>query len=180
MGCYSGVYSVLSAMAALRELPYSWFRMPRYHDLTFEEAMDRTNDPLILHRERRGFPMRDMVTGRVNVSRFYQSSQLEVLINLIQTFMNGRENWTWGKEKYMEMEKNFAMDLFNVLCCVKRNIDWSVGGKPPIDRDAYELLMECYDFEPFQKYWSRRKRMRAIGYKNTIKFYYETKCVIRF
>ena len=59
-------------------------------------------------------------------------------------------------------------------CCVKRNIDWSVGGKPLIDRDVYELLMKCYDFEPFQKHWSRRKKMRAVGYMNTINFYFET------
>ena len=58
-------------MAALRELPHGGrFHMPRYSDLSFEEAMDRTNDPLIKHHERRGFPMRDMVTGRVNIGRF--------------------------------------------------------------------------------------------------------------
>ena len=147
--------------------------MPRYPYLSFEEAMDKTNDPLIQHHERRGFPMRDMLTGRVNVGRFYQSSQLEVLTNVIHTFTSGRENWTRGKERYEEMEKNIAKNLFNVLCCVKRNIDWSVLGKPPIDRDVYELLMKCYEFEPFQKHWSWRK-IRAHGYKNTISFYYQT------
>ena len=74
----------------------------------------------------------------------------------------------------MDSERNFAKTLFTVLCYVKRNIDWSVGGEPPIDRDAYEALMKCYDFESFRKYWSRGKRMRAVGYKNTIKFYYDT------
>ena len=48
------------------------------------------------------------------------------------------------------------------------------GGKPPIDRCAYEALMECYDFEPFHKHWSRRKKLRALGYMNTIKLYYDT------
>ena len=34
--------------------------------------------------------------------------------------------------------------------------------------------MKCYDFEPFRRHWSHRKRMRAVGYRNTIKFYYDT------
>ena len=72
------------------------------------------------------------------------------------------------------MEKNFAKDVFNVLCCVKRNIDWSAGGKPPIDRHSYELLMECYDFEPLQKHWSRRKTITIVGYRSTIDFYFKT------
>ena len=101
---------------------------------------------------------------------FYQSSQLEVLTNVIHTFTFGRKNWTRGKDRSVEMEKNFAKDLFNVLCCVKCNIDWSVGGKPPIDRVVYELLMKCYDFEPFQKHWSRRKTMRAVGCMKTSSF----------
>ena len=101
---------------ALRDLPYGRFRMPRYPDLSFEEAMDRTNDPLVQRHERRGFPMRDMLTGRANVVRFYQSSQLEVPTNVIQTFINRRENWTRGKARYWEMEKNFAKDLFNKIC----------------------------------------------------------------
>ena len=159
---------------AFRDLPYGRFRMPRYPDLSFEEAMDRTNDPLVQRHERRGFPMRDMLTGRANVVRFYQSSEIEVLVNVIQTFINGRVNWKRGKAKYEEMETNFAKNLFNILCCVKMNIDWSVGGEPPIDRQTYQLPMECYDFEPFQKHWSRRKKLRAHGYKNTIDFYFKT------
>ena len=103
--------------------------------------MDRTSDPLVLLHEREGSPIRDIAVGRVYVTQFRQSSQLE---------------------------KNFAKSLFTVLCYVKRNIDWSVGGKPPVDRDAYDALMQCCDFEPFQKYWSRGKKMRAVGYKNTV------------
>ena len=118
--------------------------MPRYPDLSYEEAMDRTKDPLVQYHERHGFPMRDMLTGRVNVGRFYQSSQLEVLTNVIHTFTFGIENWTRGRQQCIEMERNFANNLFNVLYCVKWNIDWRVGGKPPIDRDVYELLMKCY------------------------------------
>ena len=161
-------------MSVFRDIPHGGrFHRPRVVDFTFEEAMERTNDPIVQRHERRGFPIRDMLIGRVNVVRFFQSSQLEVLINVMQTFINGRENWTRGKAKYAEMEKNFAKNLFNILCCVKRNIDWSVGGKPPIDRQTYETLMECYNFKSFQRHWSHRKKIRAFGYRNTIQFYYE-------
>ena len=162
-------------MAALREIPFGGrFHRPRYRDMTLEEAMDATNDPLILEKEREGSPIRDIVIGRVHVVQFRRSSQLDLNINMIRNFIESRENWTREAEDYLDSEKNFAKSLFTVLCYVKRNIDWSVGGKPPIDRDAYEALMECYDFEPFRKYWSRAKKMRAVGYRNTIKFYYDT------
>ena len=110
----------------------------------------------------------------MDVVQFTQSSQLDLNISMIRNFIDSRENWTREAEDYLDSEKNFAKNLFTVLCNVKRNIDWNVGGKPPIDRDAYEALMECCDFEPLQKHWSRRRRMRAVGYKNTIKFYYDT------
>ena len=162
-------------MSVLREIPFGGrFHRPRYPDMSFEEAMDVTNDPVVLVSEREGSPIRDIAIGRVYVTQFYRSSQLDLVIGLIRNFVDGRENWTREPEDYMVSEKNFAKSLFTVLCYVKRNIDWSVGGKPPIDREAYERLMECYDFEIFQKHWSRRKRMRAVGYRNTIKFYYDT------
>ena len=162
-------------MAVLREIPFGGrFHRPRYRDMTFEEAMDATNDPLILENEREGSPIRDIVIGRVHVVQFERSSQLDLNINMIYNFIESRENWTREAEDYLDSEKNFAKSLFTVLCYVKRNIDWSVGGKPPIDRDAYDTLMECYNFEPFRKHWSRGKKRRAIGYRNTIKFYYET------
>ena len=99
---------------------------------------------------------------------------MDLNISMIRNFIDSRENWTKEAEDYVESERNFAKTLFSILCCVKRNIDWSVGGKPPIDRDAYETLMQCYDFERFPRHWSRRKRIRAVGYRNTIKFYYDT------
>ena len=161
-------------MAVLREIPFGGrFHRPRYRDMTFEEAMDVTNDPVVLVSEREGSPIRDIAIGRVYVTQFYRSSQLDLAIGLIRNFVDGRENWTRESEDYMVSEKNFAKSLFTVLCYVKRNIDWSVGGKPPIDRDSYNALMECYDFEPFQKHWSRGKKRRAVGYANTIKFYYD-------
>ena len=162
-------------MSVLREIPNGGrFHRPRYPDMTFEEAMDVTNDPLILMSEREGSPIRDIAIGRVHVVQFNRCSQLDLIISMIGNFIEGRENWTREAEDYMDSEKNFAKSLFTALCYVKRNIDWRVGGRPPIDRDAYDTLMRCYDFEPFQKHWSRGKKRRAFGYRNTIKLYYET------
>ena len=162
-------------MSVLREIPFGGrFHRHRYPDFTFEEAIDRTSDPLILVHERESSPIRDIVIGLVHVVQYSQSSQLDLNISLIKNFIENRENWTREAEDYVESERNFAKNLFTILCYVKRNIDWSVGGKPPIDRDAYETLMQCYEFEPFQKHWSRGKKMRALGYKNTIGFYYDT------
>ena len=162
-------------MAVLREIPFGGrFHRPRYREMSFEEAMDRTNDPLILEFEHGGSPIHDIVIGRVHVVQYSRSSQLDLNISMIRNFIESRENWTREAEDYLDSEKNFAKTLFSILCSVKRNIDWSVGGKPPIDRDAYEALMKCYDFEPFRRHWSHRKRMRAVGYRNTIKFYYDT------
>ena len=161
-------------MSVLREIPFGErFHRPRYREMSFEEAMDRTTDPLILEFERGGSPIRDII-GRVHVVQYSRSSQLDLNISMIRNFIESRESWTKEVEDYLDSEKNFAKTLFSILCCVKRNIDWSVGGKPPIDRDAYDALMQCYDFEPFRKYWSRGKKRRAFGYRNTIKFYYDT------
>ena len=162
-------------MSVLREIPFGGrFHRPRVRDFTFEEAMDRTRDPLILWHEQRGSPIRDIVVGRVHVVQYNQSSQLDLNISMIRNFVDHRENWTREKEDYVESERNFAKSLFTLLCYVKRNIDWREGGKPPIDRCAYEALMECYNFEPFRRHWSRRKKLRAIGYVNTIKLYFDT------
>ena len=140
-------------MSVFREISHGGrFNRPRYHDMTFEEAMDRTRDPLILVSEREGSPIRDIAVGRVHVVQFARSSQLVLIISMIRNFMEGRENWTREVEDYLDSEKNFAKSLFTILCYVKRNIDWSVGGKPPIDRESYEVLMKCYDFEPFQRH----------------------------
>ena len=130
-------------MAALREIPFGGrFHRPRYRDMSFEEAMDRTNDPLILQYEREGSPIRDIVIGRVHVVQFSRSSQLDLNISMIRNFIENRENWTREAEDYLDSEKNVAKNLFTVLCYVKRNIDWSVGGKPPIDRDDVDGVLQ--------------------------------------
>ena len=162
-------------MSVLREIPFGGrFHRPRHPEMSFEEAIDASNDPLILQHERDGSPIRDITIGRVHVVQYTQSSQLDLVVSLIQNFIETRENWTKDKEDYLDSEENFAKSLFTILCYVKRNIDWRVGGKPPIDRDAYAGLLRCYNFEPFRKYWSERKKRRAIGYLNTIVFYYDT------
>ena len=161
-------------MSVLRETPFGGrFHRPRRREMSFEEAMDASNDPLILQTERDGSPIRDITIGRVHVVQYTQSSQLNLAISLIENFVDNRENWTRDKEDYLDSEENFAKSYFTLLCYVKRNIDWNVGGKPPVDRDGYEGLLRCYNFEPFRKHWSENKKRRAIGYLNTIVFYYE-------
>ena len=51
-------------MAVLSEIPHGGrFHRPRYREMSFEEAMDRTNEPLILEFERGGSPTRDIIIG---------------------------------------------------------------------------------------------------------------------
>ena len=120
-------------MSVLREIPFGGrFHRPRLPEMSFEEAMDASDDPLILQHEFDGSPICDITIGRVHVVDYKQSSQLILAVSLIENFIQSRENWTRDKEDYLESEKNFAKDLFTVLCYVKRNIDWRVGGKPPL------------------------------------------------
>lgn len=160
---------------ALPEIPFGRIRpTPRYDDVTFEEAFDRTREGWIVQIERQGVPIRDVLSGGLRITRFRQSSRLQMVINIMSVFAESKENWTRRVERYERMERNFAKSLFIVLVYVKRNIDWSVGGTPPIDRNSYETLKNCYDYEPFKNCWSRRKNRGARGYMDTIKFYYDT------
>ena len=161
-------------MMALCKIPFGRIRpSPRYLDLTYENSIDRTREPWILNHKRHGVPIRDILVGQTRLTRFHQSSQLQMIIAVMHVFIDMKENCTRRKERYEKMEENFSRNLFNMLVSVKRNMDWSVGGKPPIGRDTYESLKECYEFEAFGKYWSRRKKKRARGYINTIQFYYD-------
>ena len=120
-------------MAILREIPFGGhFHRPRYREMSFEEAMDRTNDPLILKFECGGSPIHDIVIGSVHVVQYSRSSQLDLNISMIRNFIESRENWTREAEDYLDSEKNFAKALFSILCSVKRNIDWSVGESHPL------------------------------------------------
>ena len=167
--------SVSLSVMALRELPFGRFRMPRRHEVTHEEATDAMNDSWVLNYEREGVAIRDVLAGRIRVSGFALSSQLHMVIDLIFTFFDKeRENWTRWKHRYARMEKNFARTLFNVICAVKLNTDFSVGAKPPIDRVSYYKLMTCWGFEPFQDHLSERKKRTVLRHLRTIMFYFET------
>ena len=58
------------SVMALRKLPYGRF------------------DAWMSRYERKGFSIRDVLEGRVSVGRFCESSQLEVMIDLIFTFFD--------------------------------------------------------------------------------------------
>ena len=108
-------------MSVLREIPFGGrFHRPRVRDLTFEESIDRTRDPLILWHEQRGSPIRDIVVGRVHVVQYSQSSQLDLNIAMIRTFIGHRENWTREMEDYEESERNFAKAYS--LCYATSNV----------------------------------------------------------
>ena len=117
--CSFTVYEALSVMSVLREIPFGGrFHRPRVRDFTFEESIDRTRDPLILWHEQRGSPIRDIVTGRVHVVQYSQSSQLDLNIAMIRNFIGYRENWTREKEDYEESEEELCKKL--VHCAVLR------------------------------------------------------------
>ena len=133
------------------------------------------DDDWVFNYERDGIAIRDVLAGCIRVSGFATSSQLHMIIDLIFTFFNKeRENWTRWKHRYSRMEKNFARTLFNVICAVKLNTDFSVGAKPLIDRVSFYKPMTCWGFEPFQDHLSERRKRTALRHLRTIIFYYET------
>ena len=80
------------SVMALGELRDGRFLTPRQREFTYEEAVGRSNDRWIKKYERDGMSIRDVLRGRVSVGRFV-SSQLEVIIDLIYTFLDAeREN----------------------------------------------------------------------------------------
>ena len=93
--------------------------------------------------ERGGFPIRHVSAGHLAVGNFTESSQLEVMIDLIFTFFDiERENWTSWKHRYACMEKNLAKTLFNCIVAIKNNIAFYVrGAKPPVDRITFYKLL---------------------------------------
>ena len=61
----------------------------------------------------------------------------------------------------MWVEKNMARNLFNVICAVKLDIDFTVGAKPPIDRISFYKLMTCWEFEPFYQHLRESRQRKA-------------------
>ena len=147
---------------------------PKVNDVTIEEAFDSLDRPWVQEFERNNIPIRDVLTGRVWISKFSESSQLEIIIHQMHLFMDiERENWTRGKQRYLRREKYFAKNLFNVIVTVQRNLVKNLGVKPPIDRENYLKLRLCYDFDPFTSYWTEKQRRQARRAIWNIKLYYE-------
>lgn len=125
--------------------------------------------------ERGGFPIRLVSAGHVAVGNFAESSQLEVMIDLIFTFFDiERENWTRWKHRYACMENNLAKTLFNCVIAIKNNIAFYVrGAKQPVHRITFHKLMVCWQFEPFHQHLDQRRRQTAKRRIDLIEFYYE-------
>ena len=80
---------------ALREIPFGRIRpTPKYLDLTFENSLDRTRDAWIVDYERRGVAIRDILTGRMRITRFRRCGQLQLAITIMSVFIDMKENWT--------------------------------------------------------------------------------------
>ena len=175
LGPHSVVSQCMSVMA-LRVLPYGRFRIPRKREFTYEDAADASNEFWINRYERDVVAIRDILAGRVVVDRFAYSSNLEVMIDLIFTFLDlERENWTRWKHRYSRMEKNFAKNLYNAIIGVRCNINWNnKGAKPPIDRKSFYKLMLCWGFEPFHEHLTERRKRTAQRHISEVNFYYET------
>jgi len=119
------------------------------------------------------FPIWDLLMGCRWLTRFKDSSQLELMLHQILFFMDEqRENWTRSQRRYRIIEKVFSRTLFNAILAIRRNIVWDVKVKPPVDRITFHRLMLCYQFEPFQTHWTRRQKNTVKRYINVINFYY--------
>ena len=161
-------------MAALRLSTIQEEPEVAFEDVTMEEAINNTELPWVHELERNNVPIRRLLTGRAWVSRFEDSSQLEIVIHQIFLFMDQeRENWTRSKRRYLRREQVFARNLFNIILTVRRNLIKNLGVKPPIDRVSFLRLMVCYDFEPFYVYWSERQKRQARRAVKDIKLYFE-------
>ena len=163
---------------ALRELRNVVVHVPREEDPgpMDERFLDLSwEDPdFIRVKEENNIPLRGILAGHVTVRHFGASTQLHIVIGQMHHFCElHRENWTRSKRRYLKVEKRFARSLWNVLYAVKINVTNRHVTKPPIDRNSFEKLVICYDFEPFHKYWSRERKLTAERYMKTIKFYYQ-------
>ena len=158
---------------ALRERHLQNNFRPRKPETTYEEAIDRMDEDWVRFYEDMDFPIRDLLTGRRWLTRFKDSSQLEVMLHQILFFMDEqRENWTRSQRRYRLIEKVFSRTLFNAILAIRRNLVWDVKVKAPVDRITFDRLMLCYQFESFQSTWTQRKKNTVKRYMNVINFYY--------
>ena len=161
---------------ALRELTNDAVHVPREEDPgPMDERILRWEDPgFIRVEEENNITLRGILAGHVTVRYFGASTQLHIVIGQMHHFCElHRENCTRSKRRYLKVEKRFAKSLWNVLYAVKINVVNRHVTKPPIDRNSFEKLVVCYDFEPFRQYWSQRTKSTAEQYMNIIKFYYQ-------
>jgi len=164
---------------ALRERQIQNNFRPKKPDTTYEEAIDRMDETWTRFYESMNFPIRDLLAGRRWLTRFRDSSQLEVMLHQILFFMDEqRENWTRTRRKYRSIEMCFSRTLFNAILAIRKNLVWDVKVKPPVDRVTFHRMMLCYGFEHFQSTWTRRQKNTARRYVNVINFYYSvfSKC----
>jgi len=160
---------------ALRERYIQNNFIPRKPEVTYEEAIDRMDEPWTRFYESMDFPIRDLLVGRRWLIQIKDSSQLEVMLHQILFFMDEhRENWTRSQRRYRRIEKCFGRTLFNSILALRRNIVWDVKVKPPVDRVTFHRMMLCYGFEPFQSTWTERQKNTVRRYVSVINFYYNT------
>jgi len=160
---------------ALRELRNNVVHVPREEDPgPMDERILNWEDPEFVQvEEENNIPLRGILAGHVTVRYFSASTQLQIVIGQMHHFCEvHRENWTRSKKRCLKVENRFAKSLWNVLYAVKINVMNRHKTKPLTDRNAFNKLVVCYDFEPFHKYWSRRRKTTAEQYMNIIKFYY--------
>ena len=147
---------------------------PRFPEFTYEEAIHTVEDAWFNVYERDGFPIRDLLAGNRYFVRYSESSQLEVMLHQIYFFLDEqRENWTRSRRRYKSIEKAFSRTLYNATIAIRKNLDQDLTVKPPVDRITCLRLMVCWEFEPFKKHLTRKKRKTAERYLKAIKFYYE-------
>ena len=161
-------------MSVLRELNPHAVHVPRYRITTLREAIENLDETWVRTYEGSGVPIRGILSGRISIQRFGESSQLEIVINQIYYFFDvERENWERSKRRYGWIERNFAKNFYNAIISIKANIDWNRGAKPPVDRDTFDKLALCYEFAPFHRHWSQRQKRTAKRQMETITFYYK-------
>ena len=160
-------------MAVLREIGLQNMRS-RQQPTTFEEAIDSIDSDIMRMYDLMRVPIREVLTGRAWVSRFSDSSQLEVMIHQIEVFLDQeRENWVRSKHRYRRIEKQFARTLMVAIRTIRKNLIWNVTIKPPVDRETYLRLIVCYGFEPFHYHWTLRQKNSMRRKMSVIKFCYE-------
>jgi len=161
---------------ALHKLRNDVLHVPRQEDPGPMDdcILNWEDEDFVRVEEENNVPLRGILAGHVVVRYFGASTQLQIMIGQMHHFCKLHwENWTHSKKRYLRVERRFARSLWNVLYAVKINVTNCHVTKPPIDRDTFNKLDLCYDFEPIHQYWSHRRKLTAEQYMNAIKFYYQ-------